>query len=68
LEALRGSSVLTVGEAEGFARRGGAIELRKEGDEIHFEINVDAAERAELQVSAQLLKLAVNVIGSQSER
>lgn len=58
LEKLGNRPVLTVGESEGFAERGGVVNLYREGRHIRFAINVDAAERAGLQVSSQLLGLA----------
>lgn len=61
LEVVRGSSVLTVGEAERFARRGGMIKFRLEGGKVRFEINPDAAAQAGLTISSQLLKLATIV-------
>jgi hypothetical protein len=56
--SLRGTSVLTVGESEDFAPRGGAIQFTIEDDKIRFTINVDAAERAHLKLSSKLLSLA----------
>ncbi len=50
--------ILTVADLEGFAHRGGMINLITVGNKVHFEINVDAAQRAELQISSKLLKLA----------
>ena len=58
LEALRGSSALVVGETDGFARFGGAIELILEEDRVGFIINPDAAGRAGLRLSSKLLALA----------
>ncbi|MGH9509604.1 MAG: YfiR family protein, partial [Terriglobales bacterium] len=58
LASLRGRSVLTVGETEGFAHRGGVINFQLEGSKVRFEINLDAAERSGLTMSSQLLKLA----------
>jgi hypothetical protein len=58
VEALQGNSVLTVGESPGFARRGGIINFTTEGNRLRFEINREAAERARLTISSQLLKLA----------
>ena len=63
LEKVRGSSVLTVGEMTRFAELGGIINFIIRKNEIRFEINVGAAERAGLRISSQLLKLA-NVVGS----
>jgi len=57
-EVLKGKGVLTVGESEAFAKRGGIINFVLEGDKLRFEINIDSAEQAGLKVSAQLQKLA----------
>ena len=58
LRGLKGSSTLTVGEFQGFAARGGIINLTVEGNRLHFEINQFAAERAGLKMSSKLLLLA----------
>ena len=58
LESLKGTSVLTVGDAEGFAELGGVINFTMVEDHIHFEVNVDAAARAHLKISSKLLSLA----------
>jgi hypothetical protein len=55
---LKGSSTLTVGEAEGFARLGGIINLTVEGNKVNFEINQLAAQHAGLKISSKLLSLA----------
>ena len=57
LAGLRGSPVLTVGESDGFARQGGAINFFLQGNKVRFEINPDAAQRNGLRMSAQLLNL-----------
>ncbi len=57
LSSLRGTNILTVGDAEQLARRGGIIDFTMEGNKVRFEINVEAARRAELKVSSKLLKL-----------
>jgi hypothetical protein len=61
LAGLRGSSILTVGEADHFAQLGGMIQFTLEGNKVRFAINVDAAERARLKVSSKLLSLATVV-------
>lgn len=58
LQTTRDRHVLTVADMEGFARRGGIVTLVKVEDRIRFEINIDAAERAGLRISAKLLNLA----------
>jgi hypothetical protein len=62
LEALKGKSVLTVGESEGFLASGGVINFKLEGERVRIEISTEAADRAGLHISAKLLSLA------QSER
>jgi hypothetical protein len=58
LSSVSGKQVLTVGEFEGFARSGGIISFIIVDKRISFRINIDAAKRAGLTISAQLLKLA----------
>jgi hypothetical protein len=57
-EAVRNSSILTVGESEGFVRSGGIINFLTQSNKLRFEINPAAAERAGLRISSQLLKLS----------
>lgn len=57
LKVLEGANVLTIGDSERFADQGGQIGFRTEGKKVRFDINVAAAERARLKISAQLLKL-----------
>jgi hypothetical protein len=54
---------LTVGDARGFRKMGGAIELVRSDDRIAFEVNLDAARRARLKISSKLLGLAKVVSG-----
>lgn len=63
LKSVGGASILTVGDMDGFAERGGIIGFRKQDNKVRFEINADAAAHAGLKISSQLLKLAVKVIG-----
>jgi YfiR/HmsC-like len=58
LRALRGASVLTVGDTAGFAKMGGMINFVLDDNRVRFEINVKASERAHLKVSARLLTVA----------
>jgi hypothetical protein len=58
LAALKGRSILTVGDTEGFAEDGGIIRFVTEKNRIRFRINVEAAEAAHLVISSKLLRLA----------
>ena len=58
LGRLTGSGVLTVGEVAGFTSAGGIVSFKLEGRRVRFEINVDAARQAQLQISSKLLSLA----------
>lgn len=60
LEALEGRSILIVGESDGFTLRGGHIGFFIEDGKVRFEINQDAAKRAKLKISSDLLNLARN--------
>jgi hypothetical protein len=55
---VKGGSVLVVGESGDFAERGGAVQFFLEENKLRFAINVDAVQRARLQVSSKLLALA----------
>jgi hypothetical protein len=58
LNHLKGRSILTVGDMEGFAGNGGIIRFITENNRIKFRINVEAAEAAHLIISSKLLRLA----------
>lgn len=58
VSAVQGASVLLVGERDGILQAGGTINFVMEGDRVRMEINSDAAARAELKLSSQLLGLA----------
>ena len=64
---LEGSSTLTVSEIEGFAERGGIINLIVEAKKLHIEINLGAAKQNRLAISARLLQLA-RIINNPSRR
>ncbi len=53
--------VLTIGEHDGFAAAGGGIGFVIREERVQFEINPDAATRADLKVSSRLLHLATIV-------
>jgi uncharacterized protein DUF4154 len=58
MEALKGTTVLTVGETDRFTEDGGMIDFVQQGTKIRFEINNDAAKKAKLKISSKLLNLA----------
>ena len=62
LEGLKGKSVLTVGESEGFLEAGGMVELSFENDRLQIEVNLVAARSANLKVDARLLAMAKRVV------
>ncbi len=61
LPRFTGRPVPTVGDTEGFAAKGGIINLVKTGRKIRFEINIKAAKHSSLKISSRLLKLAIIV-------
>jgi len=56
-------SILTVGETEGFAQMGGIINFFMEKNRLRFEVNIEAARKAGLKLSSQLLMSAEIVKG-----
>lgn len=58
LKPLANSPVLTVGDADDFTDAGGHVRFYLDDRKVRFEINLAAAGRARLQISAKLLKLA----------
>jgi hypothetical protein len=62
LRALGEAPVLTIGDTDDFVDSGGMIELVSAGSRVQFGVNADAAHKARLKISAQLLKLAQRVL------
>ena len=58
IQVLKGAPVLTIGETPGFAKSGGIINLVLEDNKVRFEVNVQAAKEADLNISSRLLALA----------
>jgi hypothetical protein len=58
LSKLKGKRILTVGEADDFARRGGVIRFATVANKIRLHINVEAAKEASLIISSKLLRPA----------
>lgn len=57
LRTARGMPVLTVGESKDFIEQGGIIQFFLDQGKVRFEIDADAAERADLHISSRLLRL-----------
>jgi uncharacterized protein DUF4154 len=58
LQVVKGLPILTVGETPGFAERGGTIRFTVEDNRVRLEVNVEAAQKAQLTISSRLLTLA----------
>jgi YfiR/HmsC-like len=58
ITAVNGRTILTVSDADVFAKAGGMIEFFMAGNKIRFKINVKAAKAAGLNISSKLLRLA----------
>jgi hypothetical protein len=59
--AIANGGVLTVGESAQFVAAGGAIAFVQQTGKLRFQINVAAAERSHVKISAELQKLAIVV-------
>jgi hypothetical protein len=59
------TATLTVGKVDEFLERGGIIRLMLIDNKVRFAVNTYAANRAKLEISSQLLKLATEVVGKQ---
>ncbi|MDF3056400.1 MAG: hypothetical protein K0R17_615 [Rariglobus sp.] len=65
LSLLGTRPVLSVSEAEGFARRGGVVAFYSDGKKVRFEINIGAARKRGLKLSSELLSLG-KIVGADS--
>jgi len=57
LKGVKKWPVLTVGDMQGFIQSGGIISFVSKGNQVSFEINLDAVERSKIKVSSQLLQV-----------
>lgn len=55
LDRIKGLSILTIGEVEGFTRMGGVITFFEDRNRLRFRVNIDAVQRNRLKMSSQLL-------------
>lgn len=65
LQRLKGRSILTVGDIDGFGRAGGMIRFVLVENKIRLRINVEAARAAGLTISSKLLRPAQIVTDGQ---
>lgn len=63
LGAVKRWPVLTVGDFDGFAGRGGTIGFIRQENRVGFEINEESARKAGLKINAKLLYLGKSVRG-----
>lgn len=55
LDRVKGLSILTIGEVDGFTRMGGVINFFEDHNRLRFRVNIDAVRRNALKISSQLL-------------
>jgi hypothetical protein len=67
LDAVQGTSVLTVGETADFLAAGGTISLLFKQDALQFEVNLESASEAHLKLSSRMLSLARRVVNKAAE-
>lgn len=58
LGEIKTGGVLTVGETDTFASERGMINFKVQDGRVRLQVNVDAAEQANLRISSKLLNLA----------
>jgi uncharacterized protein DUF4154 len=58
LSTLRNRPILTVSEADDFAKRGGMIQFVNDKNRIRLRINLEAAQAANVTISSKLLRVA----------
>ncbi len=63
LVKLKDKGILTVGESHDFLERGGFINLTRRDQKIALEVNLAAADKAQIKVSSKLLSVASVVRG-----
>ena len=61
LRFLGNMKILTISEIEGFCAEGGIINFTLVNNKVRFEINAEAAKKADIAISSKLLRLATIV-------
>jgi hypothetical protein len=64
LAALAGGNALTVSNIPDFVQRGGMIQFLLVNSRVRFQVNLSAANKEKVNLSSELLKVAVSVRGS----
>ncbi|MGI2172181.1 YfiR family protein [Shewanella sp. MF05960] len=59
--AVDSKAILTVSDISGFAAQGGMIEIVEQDKRLFFKVNMQAIEQSGLNISSQVLKLALEV-------
>jgi len=67
LQATQRMTVLTVSDIPHFAERGGTIGLVNHEGKIRFEVNRASAQQRQLNLSSELLKVAIRVIDQSAQ-
>lgn len=68
LAELRQARVLTVGDARDFLDHGGMIQFLTVGENVRFDVNLPAVERAGIRISSRVLRLAREVRSEEKSR
>ena len=68
LPKLKAVGVLTVGEHEKFAQRGGIINFVPVKESLRYDVNKGAAQKAGLTISSQMLGFARALVSSEAEK
>ncbi|ACN17574.1 hypothetical protein HRM2_45180 [Desulforapulum autotrophicum HRM2] len=63
LNTLKTRPIVTIGEHKAFSARGGVIQFISVRNRLRFVINLNTAKENEIQIDAQLLSLATEIIG-----
>ena len=63
IKEINGDPVLTVSDISDFAKNGGMLELRSEGEKVSISANPSSAKKSDIKISSRLLNLA-NIEGN----
>lgn len=57
LDDIGGSAVLSMGDADGYAKQGVMVNFYMDGDKVRFEINLESASQAGIRLSSKLIRV-----------